>query len=80
MNEKFICPECNRKFPSKRSLAQHKKWHKPGYRENHTGKNHPNYGKFGAENPMFGKRGEESSNWKNDKAGRSAIHRWIRIY
>jgi len=37
----FICPNCNREFDSKGSLARHKNWHNKEYRENMTGENNP---------------------------------------
>ena len=39
------CPKLGLEFLSIISLAAHKRWHDPKFRERMTGKNHPNYGK-----------------------------------
>lgn len=34
--------------------------------------------RLGAKHPLYGKRGDQMGNWKGDKAGYDAIHRWLR--
>lgn len=66
------CPKYGLEFNNKIALASHKKWHKPGYRENQskilkghwTGNKNPNYDKFGEEHPRYGKSHSKESREK----------------
>ncbi len=69
--ENLQCDICSRNdFKNKYSLARHLNWHNKEYRENHSGENHPH----------FGKRGKETQYCKGDNAGYHAIHNWVDKY
>ena len=50
------------------SIIMIERWRYPGYKDKHSGENHPMYGRTGENAPMFGRIGEKHWNWQDGKS------------
>ena len=85
-NKTLTCDICGRVCKGRYSLANHKKWHRSGYRENRLKKikevwNRKGYreSRSGENAPNYGKFGEDNPSFK-ENAGYNAKHMWINIH
>ncbi len=73
------CPKFGQEFPSKKSLASHKIWHKTGYRKRHSGENSHMHDKHRSEETK--KKIRESYNKPEVKAkhSKSMTETWNKL-